>query len=218
MTTLPTNLAWLVQRYDGQSQQPVSFITGSWLRALAAWPDEATVLGDARWTHVSDRAARRQVDRSDLVRLLGSTDLDDGLAVRRAFVLVMAWGSGTSNTRSYRNVPTALAAADCADQLVHAARRCRASDLEQAFDMFTLAGVGRSFFTKWFAFAGRVPDGDWQPLILDRRGSANVKPYAERFDEDDGGQPPLGAALSGVCGARACVEPRTIGRGNPVLS
>jgi hypothetical protein len=32
-----------------------------------------------------------------------------------------------------------------------------------------LPGVRRSFFTKWFAFAGQVAGRDWQPLILDDR-------------------------------------------------
>nr|WP_147315549.1 hypothetical protein [Asanoa ferruginea] len=102
-------------------------------------------------------------------RLIKATDMTNGLAARRAFVLIMAWGSGTSNTRSYRHVPRALAAPHCATRLVDTAATCRQGDLTAAYEAFSLPGVRRSFFTKWFAFAGRANDRDWQPLILDDR-------------------------------------------------
>jgi hypothetical protein len=34
--------------------------------------------------------------------------------------------------------------------------------------------VRQAFFTKWFAFAGRVPNRAWQPLILDSRVYATL--------------------------------------------
>lgn len=46
--------------------------------------------------------------------------------------------------------------------------------LEQAQHDFHLAGVGQPFFTKWFTFAGHVPDRAWQPLILDSRVLATL--------------------------------------------
>ncbi|MFC4018838.1 hypothetical protein ACFOW4_12920 [Micromonospora sp. GCM10011542] len=48
-------------------------------------------------------------------------------------------------------------------------RLCREGKLDEAYCRFSLAGVGRSFYTKWFAFAGRAEDRPWQPLILDDR-------------------------------------------------
>ena len=41
--------------------------------------------------------------------------------------------------------------------------------LASAYNEFDVAGVDRSLFTKWFAFAGVVADRPWQPLILDDR-------------------------------------------------
>lgn len=100
---------------------------------------------------------------------MAAVDLTDGVAVRQAFVLVMAWGSGTSNTRSHRYTRKALAAPTCTTQLVRAADSCRRGDLIEAYSGFSVPGVGRSFFTKWFAFAGHLPGRAWQPLILDDR-------------------------------------------------
>jgi hypothetical protein len=48
------------------------------------------------------------------------------------------------------------------------------SPLETAHAAWKVRGVGRSFFTKWFAFAGRVDGRVWQPLILDDRVSATL--------------------------------------------
>jgi hypothetical protein len=42
-------------------------------------------------------------------------------------------------------------------------------ELEHAYQAWAVVGVRRSFFTKWFRFAGRRPSRDWQPLILDDR-------------------------------------------------
>jgi hypothetical protein len=41
--------------------------------------------------------------------------------------------------------------------------------IERAHADFSLPGIGQAFFTKWFAFAGYLPDRTWQPLILDSR-------------------------------------------------
>jgi hypothetical protein len=147
----------------------VEYIVDSWKRALSAWPDEASIVETDRWTQQTRRPGRRCLERADLARLIDATDLADSLAIRRAFALIMVWGSGTSNTRSYRNLPTAFAAQGCADRLGHAATTCREGDLASAYTAFSLPGVRRSFFTKWFAFAGHTPGRTWQPLILDDR-------------------------------------------------
>jgi hypothetical protein len=40
-------------------------------------------------------------------------------------------------------------------------------------------GIGSSFFTKWFAFAGAVPGRAWQPLILDARVVSALDVFSE---------------------------------------
>nr|WP_236745963.1 hypothetical protein [Mycobacteroides abscessus] len=103
-------------------------------------------------------------------------DLTDDDAVIAAFVLVMAWGSGTSNSRSLRNTRRALIdVSTAASVLRESATALRA--VEQVTDpiiadthrQFVLPGIGEAFFTKWFAFAGYVTGRQWQPLILDSR-------------------------------------------------
>lgn len=169
---LPAEFGPLVRRYEGREQRSVIYIVNSWQKALGGGPDLAH-LEDDRWTQKA-KAGRRAVSRDDLVRMIAPTSMMDEPAVRQAFVLVMAWGSGTSNPRSYRYTARALASPDCVSQLVQAAASCRSGDLTTAYDEFSLPGVGRSFFTKWFAFAGRAQDRDWQPLILDRRVLATL--------------------------------------------
>ena len=103
-------------------------------------------------------------------------DLDDDEAVVATFVLVMAWGSGTSNSRSLRYTRSALQnVTDAARTLRNAAEALRvvaetdSEGLAAAHRGFSLPGVQEAFFTKWFSFAGVKPERRWQPLILDSR-------------------------------------------------
>lgn len=169
MTSMPPSLPSLVAAYDGKDQGPVAYIVASWQTALAGRPEEASILVDDRWTRPAKASGRRLVGRDDLLRLIAVTDLADPPGVRKAFVLMMAWGSGVKNTRSYRNTALALGDQDCAEILTTTARLCREGRLDEAYRGFSLPGVGRSFYTKWFAFAGRTEDRPWQPLILDDR-------------------------------------------------
>lgn len=169
MTSMPPSLPSLVAAYDGKDQGPVAYIVASWQAALAAWPEEARILLDDRWTRPANASGRRLVTRDDLLGLIAVTDLADPLGVRKAFVLMMAWGSGVTNTRSYRNTALALGNPDCAEILAATARLCREGRLDEAYREFSLPGVGRSFYTKWFAFAGHAEDRPRQPLILDDR-------------------------------------------------
>ncbi|MFI5712121.1 hypothetical protein [Kribbella sp. NPDC051620] len=96
--------------------------------------------------------------------------------MRQALVLVMAWGSGRMDSRTIRHTGWALARPEATHQmLTSAAERLRSADaleggsLERAYQAWRVPGIRRSFFTKWFAFAGYVPDRSWQPLILDDR-------------------------------------------------
>ncbi|MEV4536254.1 hypothetical protein AB0J82_20915 [Asanoa sp. NPDC049518] len=168
-SSLPSGLPALVRHYRGRQQHRVTYVLSSWKRALATHPGEVDVLEDDQWTRLTNKPGRRCVGRDDVARLIEATNIADGQAARRAFVLVLAWGSGTSNTRSYRNVPRALAAPLCATRLIETAYACRQGDLPAAYAAFSLPDVGRSFFTKWFAFAGQTPDRGWQLLILDDR-------------------------------------------------
>jgi hypothetical protein len=121
------------------------------------------------------------VTRAAVVDACSSLDLADDGAVVAAFVLVMAWGSGTSNNRSLRNTSNALrdtaAATAVLRQSANALRSIKMvsdSAIADVHRCFSLPGVGEAFFTKWFAFAGFVPNRDWQPVILDRRVRATL--------------------------------------------
>ncbi|WP_146228142.1 8-oxoguanine DNA glycosylase OGG fold protein [Micromonospora sp. S4605] len=166
---MPPALPVLVAGYHGEYQGPVAYIVASWQTALSRWPEEASVLIDDRWTRSACTSGRRMVTRHDIRKLIAVTDLADPLGVRKAFVLVMTWGSGVTNTRSYRNAARALADQNGAEMLAATAMLCREGRLDEAYRRFSLPGVGRSFFTKWFAFAGRTKERPRQPLILDDR-------------------------------------------------
>jgi len=170
----PDELNRLVRHYAKRTQQPVQYIVSSWHKSLHTWPNETRALTDNRWTHPTSNGNRRTIDRQDLVNLLKVTDLNDRVSVRAAFILVVAWGSGVSVTRSYRHLPRALSHPQCAERLSSAARSCQSDDLAGAYAGFALPGVGRSFFTKWFAFAGTTSGRAWQPLILDDRVLATL--------------------------------------------
>lgn len=170
----PSGLADLVTEYGSRYQKAVEYIPASWERALSPTGVDLEVLRDDRWSRSADRVGRRWVSRQGLHALADATGVDDEEALRRAFLMVMVWGSGTSNNRSLRNTARALAATGATQQLRTAALRCRDGQLEEAYAGFRLPGVGRSFFTKWFAFAGRLDGRAWQPLILDDRVIATL--------------------------------------------
>jgi hypothetical protein len=127
---------------------------------------------DPRYRALGDRV----VDRDAVVGACSTLDLANDEAVVSAFVLVMAWGSGTRNSRSLRNTRSALQNPGGAASVLResaeglrAAERINSSELLEAHRRFSVPGVGEPFFTKWFAFAGIRVNRDWQPLILDRR-------------------------------------------------
>jgi hypothetical protein len=144
------------------------------------------LLTEASATHADDRT----VSRSMLQAHLATLDLDDVPSVLSSFVLVVAWGSGTTNTRSLRYTPLALTNPGlAAAELVGAVTALRRDgDLAGAYTRFQLPGVGQSFATRWFALAGRREDRDWQPLVLDAR----VRTALEA----------LGVSIAGIRGGR----------------
>ncbi|MBJ7385778.1 MAG: hypothetical protein JHC55_14955 [Mycolicibacterium sp.] len=184
---VPASLEALVGLYQAKEQGGVRYRLPSWTKALDGVPgDPLRLLADSGVTAESSNktyAARgdRVATREAVTTACAETDLDDDAAVIAAFVLVMAWGSGTSNGRSLRNTRNALSdPAAAADELRAAALTLRSTpDIDdagvlEAHRRFSLSGVGEPFFTKWFAFAGVVPDRDWQPLILDSRVRATL--------------------------------------------
>jgi hypothetical protein len=128
----------------------------------------------------STRTASRSRERrpreigSSTARPSIGTDLADDTALLRAFLLVQAWGAGVTGTRTIRHTATAFAHRErLVDALRTSAERLRHADetaeLAEAYERWRCPGVGPSFFTKWFAYAGRRDGRDWQPLILDDR-------------------------------------------------
>ncbi len=80
----------------------------------------------------------------------------------------MIWGSGTSNGRGPRYTEAALGDPHLTDVLSRTADLVWNGDLASAYRQFRVAGVGRSFFTKWFA-AVDDESTDERALILDSR-------------------------------------------------
>lgn len=184
---VPAKLPNLVDQYVGKTAQPVRFRLPSWEAALADVPGKPTrLLSDPSTTVESTNQqfralGDRVVAREAVIDACSFMNLADDEAVISAFVLVMAWGSGTSNSRSLRNTKSALQDVTAATTaLRESATAIRAIDhlddpaIADVHRRFSLPGVGEAFFTKWFAFAGFVPDRDWQPLILDSRVRATL--------------------------------------------
>ncbi|MDO3244292.1 hypothetical protein P5V67_04175 [Mycobacteroides abscessus subsp. abscessus] len=180
--TIPALLPALAERYSDSAPSAVRFRLPSWKAALAEVPGDPTrLLSDPSMTTDSTADTHRAVGdrvvtREAVINACSAMDLDDDNAVIAAFVLVMAWGSGTSNSRSLRNTRKALVDVSAA---VNVLRESAAAlrTVEQITDpviadthrQFVLSGIGEAFYTKWFAFAGYVPGRQWQPLILDSR-------------------------------------------------
>lgn len=183
----PGGLQSLVESYGGKEQAPVHFRVPSWERVLAdSKPGITKLLRDNRYTRSctsepSQRAGDRTVTRVAIRSACEAVDLDDADQVLHAFVLVMAWGSGTTNGRGLRNTARAVSHPGTAHVVLsNSARALRQSasipdrSLERAHGSFALPGVRQAFFTKWFSFAGHVPSRAWQPLILDSRVYATL--------------------------------------------
>jgi hypothetical protein len=160
------NIASLVRAHTGE-QEPIKFKPTTWQPLLNRWPTAEKVLTDDRFS-IGLANQRRAVSRDHLRDLVATTDITVPEQVLAAFTLIIVWGSGV-RSRSYRNLPKALSAPDCAEQLRVSALTCRAGDLVSAYNGMRLPGIGPAFFTKWFAFAGSTPGAVRRPLILDAR-------------------------------------------------
>ena len=186
-TCPPSGLRSLVESYEGKEQAPVRFRVPSWDRALAdSRPGITELLRDDRYTTpcTSERfrcAGDRTTTRAAIRCACEAIDLDDTDQLLRAFALVMAWGSGTTNGRGLRNTARAVSCPETARAVLSSsakALRHSASmfdrSLARVHATFALPGVQQAFFTKWFSFAGYVRSRAWQPLILDSRVYATL--------------------------------------------
>jgi hypothetical protein len=180
--TVPALLPALVDVYSARNPEPVRFRTPSWDLALADVAGEPTrLLSDT--TITSEPTNQRHRSTGDRIvapeavaEVCRTIDLSDNGAVVAAFVLVMAWGSGTSNSRSLRYTRSALQDVKAAASVlcesasaVRAVAEIDSDDLAAIHRRFSLPGVREPFFTKWFSFAGANLERAWQPLILDSR-------------------------------------------------
>jgi hypothetical protein len=180
VTRIPVEVREIVRRYRFEEQCPVRFRPSSWEQALAsADPGVLDLLSDPGYTcprpasWKKGRPDDRVVTRKQVRMACSAMDLTDPISVFAAFVLVMAWGSGTTGNRGLRNTRIALDSSEALDVLTETAQLLRESQhlldggTYRAHRAFRLPGIGQAFFTKWFTSAG-VQDGrDWQPLILD---------------------------------------------------
>ncbi|ONI72183.1 hypothetical protein BWI15_19120 [Kribbella sp. ALI-6-A] len=169
---LPPDLEQLVTEYADCKQKPVEIHPTTWARK---WPD-----------HPSYTSRLQPAVTRDDLKVVADVRLSDQEEVLSAFVLVMAWGGGTSG-RPMRNTQRALADPVAAHAMLESSaqtlRDAVSVDdgaLEAAYGAWSLSGVGRSFFTKWFAFAGWSRDRKWQPLILDDRVFATLNKTLNR--------------------------------------
>lgn len=173
---VPPALAGLVDARANEQQKPVLIRSPSWRTALPdVEPGVLAVLDDDAVSRPSQRTTGdRLVDREGVDSLLDRTDLADEVSLLRAFLAVQAWGAGVTGTRTLRHTARAFAHREqFVGALRTSAERLRdAVDtvaLAEAYDGWRCPGVGPSFFTKWFAYAGRRAGRDWQPLMLDDR-------------------------------------------------
>ncbi|MFF7100001.1 hypothetical protein ACFY9X_07420 [Streptomyces nigra] len=156
----------LVVRYGDCEQKPVRFRPGTWRSRLE--PRGAAHVLDIGVGCANGPSGDRLISRANLADLRDCVD-DDPDSLRDLFVAVMIWGSGTTNGRGPRYTEAALSDARMPAVLRITREAVRDGDLSGAYRQFVLNGVGRSFFTKWFA---AVDDRDTtcdRALILDDR-------------------------------------------------
>ncbi|MCG7210746.1 hypothetical protein [Streptomyces arenae] len=162
-TALPERLCPLVDEHRERRQEPVRFRPEIWRARL----EPHGVAGVLEIGRAGSTTGERLISREDLARLRDEVGADpDGL--RGLFAAVMIWGSGTTNGRGPRYTKAALEDRQLLSALVGTRAKVCAGDLEGAYRGFRVNGVGRSFFTKWFAV---VDDGSAaeRALILDDR-------------------------------------------------
>ncbi|MFK8909876.1 hypothetical protein [Streptomyces sp. YS-3] len=155
----------LVELHRGRRQAPVRFRPATW-RPWLEPHGAARVLGLG--VDATSSSGDRLISRDDLVAARQALG-DDPEERRDLFVAVMIWGAGMTNGRAPRYTSVALGDARLPHVLEATRSAVRAGELTRAYTAFTVRGVRRSFFTKWFA---AVDDRDAEcerALILDDR-------------------------------------------------
>ncbi len=178
----PVTIDQLLAAYANCSQGSVRYRPRTWVTALDGLAPAAVlaVLGDETIGQPSaGHPGDRLLARRDVQQVVDHMDLDDEHGLLRAFLLVQAWGTGPGSGRMIAHTKTALTAHDrLMRSLQDSARTLRSatdpSTLAEAYNAWDAPGVSRSFFTKWFAYAGRAQARAWQPLILDNRVLATL--------------------------------------------
>ncbi|MCQ4045773.1 hypothetical protein ACFOSC_19575 [Streptantibioticus rubrisoli] len=156
----------LVVRYGECRQKPVRLRPKTW-RPWLEPHGAARVLSLGTECSIGPRGDRL-ITRDDLATLRVRADGNpDGL--RDLFVAVMIWGSGTSNGHGPRYTCRALSDSRMTQVLETTRKSVQAGELSSAYSQFTLNGVGRSFFTKWFAAVDPRDSECERALILDAR-------------------------------------------------
>lgn len=115
------------------------------------------------------------IGRADLVGLSQAAEADrSGDNLRRLFIAVMMWGSGTTNGRGPRYTAKALADGRIDETLAQTQRLVLDDQAEDAYTRFRLGGIGPAFSTKWFWAAGLDHRLRLRPLVLDARVWASL--------------------------------------------
>ncbi|WP_256215972.1 hypothetical protein [Streptomyces sp. Ag109_O5-10] len=156
----------LVEMHRGRQQTAVRFRPATWLPWLE--PHGATQALELGALDTASTSGERLISRDDLTVARQALS-DDPEGLRDLFVGVMIWGAGTTNGRAPRYTSAALGDTRMPHVLEATRSAVRVGELTRAYTEFTLRGVGRSFFTKWFA---TVDDRDAEcerALILDDR-------------------------------------------------
>ncbi|GAA2253339.1 hypothetical protein GCM10010232_47570 [Streptomyces amakusaensis] len=156
----------LVEACQDREQGAVRFRPATWRPWLE--PHGATRVLSAGTPAPGFPAGDRLITRMDLATLRDrADDCPDGL--RDLFTATMIWGSGTSNGRGPRHTAAALSDPRLPLALRTTRDAVRAGELRRAYERFAVRGVGRSFFTKWFAAADDRDAASPRALILDDR-------------------------------------------------
>lgn len=189
--SIPKELRFRALRQGHPPEQTVRYRPTSWEVAMARLPMAWAFLRAPGLTEpVPGHRDDRTVSRGVLQAHLAAMDLADTDAVLASYVLVAAWGSGTTNTRTLRYLPYALAdPLRAAHQLATSIEAVRENDLVGAYERFELPGIGQAFLTRWFALAGRRADREWQPLILDTWAHKGLDAFGMSAARLAGGRP-----------------------------
>lgn len=171
----PPALRTLISNSQEETQSHVRFRPPTWERTLGSENSALSVLTDDRYSwQDASIPSDRNTDREHVEALADSIDLDDENSLLRAFLMVQAWGAGTTGSRTILHTKSAFADREnLMKSLRSTTELLRGADdpdaLAEAYTRWHCAGVGQAFFTKWFTFAGVREGRDWQPLILDAR-------------------------------------------------